>query len=664
MLMLNLDADFARLFPKYDFKLKPFQKQVIENVVEKGNTLCIMPTGGGKSAIYWMSALELKGITIVVSPLIALIDEQADKLIEHGYSVLTLHGDINAKKQMAILKQFANGETTPDFIFASPEKIATDGFFEYCLKRRRDDIKLMVIDEVHCVSQWGLSFRPFYKRIPDFLNVLFEGQDWCRILTLTATLNPKELGDICSSFNIPTENILKSQFLLRNEIQLHVHKFANEDEKEANFWGIVSRHRDEKILVYVYRKQGKRSVEELQKEAESRGYKAVCFHGDMSAKERKDIIKLYKDGEVSIVFATNAFGMGIDIPDIRVVIHYMIPESAEQYYQEIGRAARDGGGANAYLLYSNKNIEVKKTHFIDRSFPDEEQLRKVYTKLGKKEGIKVYPYFDDEEIQDCLPYYLEAGLIKVEAKGFSQMSELSNITDSILQEYYDSTKNKAYVMTLKRNNITAKELSERVYSAIVDGKATANKPLSRWLVLNIIDVDIPDEKMKLMLSSIDEKRKYKHGLLDYFVYLLQDNPNTLQLHQEIALYLGMDKHQLKRIYETEDGNRVRSKSEVIISNLLYSAHIKYTYEEKLYYGSDGKWIEPDFTFKMKDKTKVFWEHVGLLGTENYDANWLHKMDVYEEYFNGQMVKTYESGVLVNDAKKIIETKLIPFVASD
>lgn len=117
--MLNLDADFARLFPKCDFKLKDFQKQVIENVVEKGNTLCIMPTGGGKSAIYWMSALELKGITIVVSPLIALIDEQADKLTEHGYSVLTLHGDINAKKQVSLMKQLANGELTPDFIFAT-----------------------------------------------------------------------------------------------------------------------------------------------------------------------------------------------------------------------------------------------------------------------------------------------------------------------------------------------------------------------------------------------------------------------------------------------------------------------------------------------------------------------------------------------------------------
>ena len=656
--MLNLDSDFIRLFPKCDFRLKPFQKQVIENVVNNGNTLCIMPTGGGKSAIYWMSAAELQGITIVVSPLIALIAEQAEKLAEQGYDVLELHGDINAKKQMEILKKLANHEITPDYIFASPEKIATDGFFEYCLKRRRDDIKLMVIDEVHCVSQWGISFRPFYKRIPDFLDKLFEGRDWCKVLALTATLNPKELGDICSSFNISKENIIKSELLLRSEIQLHTQKFTNEEEKEARFWDIVKTHRDEKILVYVYRKQGKRSVEELQEEAEQRGYKAMCFHGDMSAKERMAIIDKYRSGEVNLVFATNAFGMGIDIKDIRVVIHFMIPESAEQYYQEVGRAARDGGGANAYLLYTNKNIEVKKKHFIDRSFPDAEKLAEVFVKLGKKTGIKVYPYFDDEEIQECLPYFLDADLLNIEAKGFSQMSELTEITDPVLQEYFDSTKNKAYGMTLKRNNITATELSERVYSDIVDGKAVANKPLSRWLVLNIKETEISDEKMKIMLESIAEKRKYKHELLDYFVYLLEDNPNTLHLHQEIAGYLGMDRHQLNRIYETEDGNRVRSKSEVIICNLLHNAGIKYKYEEKLYYGNAGKWIEPDFTIEKSNGSKVFWEHVGMLGKEDYDSNWLHKLDVYEEYYCGQMVKTYESGALSKDAKQIIETKLL------
>lgn len=651
--MLNLDADFIQFFPKCKFQLKTFQKDVIRNVVEKDNTLCIMPTGGGKSVIYWLSAAELNGITIVVSPLIALISEQAEKLTNQGYDVLELHGDISAKKQQDLLSKLANNEMTPDFIFASPEKIATDGFFEYCLKCRKDDIKLIVIDEVHCVSQWGISFRPFYKRIPDFLDKIFGKDDWCRVLALTATLNPKELGDICDSFRIKKENIIKSDLLLRSEIQLHVHKFTNEEEKENRFWDIVKTHRDEKILVYVYRKQGKRSVEDLQQQAIDRGYKAVCFHGDMPAKERMDIIEQYRSGDVNLVFATNAFGMGIDIPDIRVVVHFMIPESAEQYYQEVGRAARDGGGANAYLLYSNKNIDVKKTHFIDRSFPDADKLTEVYQKIGKKTGTKVLPYFEDEEIQECLPYYLESGIVEIIGKGFSQMSELSDIKDDTLQSYYDSTKTKAYCMTLKKCEISSKELSERVYGAIVSGNAKTQKPLSRWLVIQINDTEISDYAMQKMLDSIAEKRKYKHELLDYFVYLVEDNPNTLHLHQEIARYLGMEKHQLARIYETSDGNHVRSKSEVIICNLLHENGIAYQYEEKLFYGDSGRWIEPDFTITLPSGKVFYWEHVGMLGNEDYDSNWLHKLDVYEKYFEGKMVKTYESGVLSRDAKQLI-----------
>ncbi len=260
--MLDLDKDFKEYFPSYDFRLTDFQKRVITNVVEKDNTLCIMPTGGGKSIIYWMVALETKGIAIVVSPLVALISEQAEKIREHGFEVLELYSGISGKKQAEIIKDFANGKINPQFIFTSPEKIATDGLFEYSLKRRRADFSLIVIDEVHCVSQWGMSFRPFYKRIPDFLNAIF-GDEWCHVLALTATLNPKELVDICDAFRIYPSNILKEDILMRTNIQLHVQKFEKEDEKEDKFWNIVKMHRDEKMLVYVYRKETERGVEGL-----------------------------------------------------------------------------------------------------------------------------------------------------------------------------------------------------------------------------------------------------------------------------------------------------------------------------------------------------------------------------------------------------------------
>lgn len=651
--MLNLDKDFKELFPKQKFTLYDFQKKVISNVVEKDSTLCIMPTGGGKSIIYWMAAAELKGICLVVSPLTALIAEQAQKIEEQGYETLVIHGGIDAMKQISILSDFANKKTNPQFLFASPEKIATDGYFEYCMKQRKDEINLIVIDEVHCVSQWGMSFRPFYKRIPDFLDNLYGEGNWARILALTATLNPMELTDICDSFRIKKENILKQTILMRSEIQLHTMKFINENEKEEKFWDLIKMHRDEKILVYLYRKKGDRGVVGLAQAALDKGYKAAEFHGEMTAKERMDIIEQYKSGEINMIFATNAFGMGIDIPDIRVVIHFMIPESAEQYYQEVGRAARDGGGANAYLLYSNKNIDVKRTYFIDRSFPTENKLREVYKNIGKRAGCRVFQYFDNEDIQECLPYYMKCGLITIVGKGFSGLSELYDIKDPKLKKYYDSTEAKGYVKTMKKNDLTPGELSETVYRAVLTGNAKLNKALERWLVLEISDTQISDEKMKIMLDDISEKRNYKHGLLDYFIYLIEDNPNTQHLHQEIARYLGMDKYHLNRIYKTIDGNHVRSKSEVIICDLLAKSGLKYEYERLLEY-EPGKVINPDFTIFHDGGQELYWEHVGMLGNEKYSEDWSNKMDIYEKYFPGRLIKTYESGAISSDAEKIID----------
>jgi ATP-dependent DNA helicase RecQ len=169
---------FEKEFPKLaaQYPLKPFQEKVINHLLENGSTVGIMPTGGGKSLIYWVAAKALRGICLVVSPLIALIDEQAEKLSNEGFEVLAIHGGMGASEQIKQLKRFARGESNPDFIFASPERMATDGFFEYCISLQKDRIKLVVIDEIHCISQWGFSFRPFYKHIPNFLNSVFVGK--------------------------------------------------------------------------------------------------------------------------------------------------------------------------------------------------------------------------------------------------------------------------------------------------------------------------------------------------------------------------------------------------------------------------------------------------------------------------------------------------------
>lgn len=655
--MLDIDKAFNKNFPKLasQFELKDFQKSVITNVVEKDNTLCIMPTGGGKSLIYWMSGILLDGITIVISPLIALIDEQSEKIREQGFEVLTIHGGVDSAKQAKILKDFANKVINPKFIFVSPEKIATDGLFEFCIKERKNDITMLAIDEVHCVSQWGTFFRPFYKRIPDFLECIYnEPEDKKpRILALTATLNPKEVVDICTEFRIDKSNIIRDNLLIRSEISLKVLQFNNENEKEDKFWDIVKIHKNEKILVYVYRIGSERGVEKLSERATEKGYKSVCFHGEMTAKERKEIIDQYKKNEINVIFATNAFGMGIDIPDIRVVIHFMIPESVEQYYQEVGRAARDGKVANSYLLYTNKNIDVKRKYFIDGPFPKGEKLLDTYEKISKQgEGLHTLPYFEDEDIQMCLPYYLNSGVLRIECKGFSDLKSLTDIKDKRLSDIINSTKTKNLITTLKKSKIEAKTLVTKVYESIVKGEAATNKPLDRRLIVDVVEQEISEEKMNDIQRSIDEKREYKHGLLDYLVFLIGDTESSNELHQEIAKYLGVQKHMLNRIYSTVKGDRVRSKSEVIIANLLAQKGIPYEYEKPLKYEHGS--IEPDFTIKLSNGKEVYWEHLGMLGVESYDNRWLQKQDIYDKYFGGKLIVTYEGATITNSALDIIE----------
>lgn len=654
--MYDIDLDFHRFFPNRDHELYPKQKEVIESVVERGNTLGILQTGGGKSLIYWMSALECGGTTVVVSPLTALISEQIQKIRDEGYEAIGFYGEISAKDQMKTLIDFADRKINPQFIFVSPEKAATDGLFEFCLKRRRDDIKLVVLDEVHCVSQWGLSFRPFYKRIPEFIQAVFGNQLAVKVLALTATLNPKELDDICEMFHIPAENIIRQDVIMRTDVQLITKRYYREDEKEEDFWHLLEMHAGEKTLVYVYRvKNKKRSVQDLCEKAIERGFKAEYFHGGMDADEKSDAVERFRNGETDIIFATNAFGMGIDIPDIRVVIHFMIPGSMEQYYQEIGRASRDHHGGIAYLLYSDKNIDIRQNWFIDKAFPDEKELKAAFSYLSSdKAGLCSLQYFENEDIQKCLPYFISCGAIDIVCKGFAGLQSLKDIHDLRLQELYDATPRKKFLSILKKvPEMTAPELSETVYAALVDGMVKTTKPLERWLYIYIHETELSAEQMITILEDIRMKKEYLTYLFDSFVYRIRSCDDSTSLHQEIALYLGMDKFQLNKIHKTLNGYYVRSKSEVIISNLLYEEHIDHQYEEPLYYGIEGKFILPDFTIHVNGKT-YYWEHLGRMDLDGYRSANGSKLQIYNKYFSGQLLKTYENGALSESVKTIIE----------
>jgi len=656
---INTNELLKKFFPKLINqinKLKEFQSRVIKHVFDKKSTLAIMQTGGGKSLIYWISGKAL-GTTVVISPLIALIDEQARKLEEQGHKVMVTHGGINSNKQIENLTEFCNGNLNPDFIFASPERIATDGYFEYCFKKRSKDIKLIVIDEIHCVSQWGFDFRPFYKRIPDFLNIIFE-KNWPVILGLTATVNPKELKDISNDFSIPVNSILKDNILLRFDVKLNVEKFTTEDEKEIRLWSLLEENKDKKILIYLYRKYNKRGTEDLSKKAQDKGFRSESFHGDMSGDERQKILDNFRNDNVNIIFATNAFGMGIDIPDIRTVIHFMMPESVEQYYQEIGRAGRDGKGADAYILFSNKNVSVRKSHFINKSFPNSDDLKRIWKKIsGNKSGLKTLQYFSDEEIQTTLQYFLYSKVLNISSKGFTHINIFKDVKDRQLLKIIQSTKTGLLTNALKKCGLTDKKLFEKLYSGISKNTLELNGSINKCILINCKTDELSDEVLEIINKEIEEKKKYKHDLLDYLVYILNnyDSTNIFQesekLHQEIGRYLGVDKHSLGKIHKTLKGDWVRSKSEVIICNLLFSNKINYEYEKKLYYNNKD-WIEPDFTIKVNNQT-IYWEHLGMLGDSKYDERWMNKKEIFLK-LKLKPIITKESAILSDEVFEIIK----------
>lgn len=444
---------------------------------------------------------------------------------------------------------------------------------------------------------------------------------------------------------------------MRPEISLKVLKFNNENEKEEKVWDLLKIHKNEKNLIYVYRIESERGVKRLSEKALEKGYKSICFHGDMTAKERKEIISKYKNNDINIIFATNAFGMGIDIPDIRTVIHFMIPESVEQYYQEVGRAERDGKAANAYLLYTNKNIDVKRRYFIDGSFPSQDKLMQTYKKLiSGKLGLKTLPFFEDSDIQKCLIYYINSDMVRLICKGFSDFKGISSVDNKELEDIIQCTKTKSLISTVKKSYVEVQKLVNMTYKCFVDEKLKLIKPLDRRLIIDIKADKIDDDYMQKITKEIEEKRKYKYELLDYLVYLIDGNILSNELHQEIGKYLGIEKHQLGKIYSTTKGDLVRSKSEVIIANLLYQYGIKYEYEKKLKY--NDKWIEPDFTVTLDNKEEYYWEHLGMLGLESYDNRWIEKQEIYDKYFNGKLIITYEGATITESTVDIIEKILL------
>jgi len=330
-------------------EFRPMQLDIIKNVLQKKDSLVLMPTGGGKSLCYQIPALKLEGLTIVISPLISLMKDQVDNLKTNGIGAEYINSTLSFSEIENIKKKIQEKEVK--ILYIAPERLALEEFKIFLTTLQ---ISLIAIDEAHCISEWGHDFRPDYRNLK-FLKKLFSNTP---IIALTATATLKVREDIVKQLSLVNPRIFISSFNRKN-LNLIVTQKKNTFNKILS---LIKKHKNESIIIYCFSRKDTEKIAQQLKENE---LKALPYHAGLPNNIRKQNQELFTKDKVNIIVATIAFGMGIDKPDVRLIIHHTFPKSIEGYYQEIGRAGRDGLSSDCVLFYS-KGDKRKHEFFLDQ----------------------------------------------------------------------------------------------------------------------------------------------------------------------------------------------------------------------------------------------------------------------------------------------------------
>lgn len=520
--------DILKRYWGYD-SFRPRQEEIIMSVLDGRDTLGLLPTGGGKSLTFQVPAMVFEGITVVVTPLISLMKDQVDNLRAAGIRAVCLHSGLSRAEHRLALDRCRLGKTK--LMYVSPEKLQSATFID---QLRSMDVSFLVVDEAHCISQWGYDFRPSYLKI-SLIRELFPD---IPVLALTASATPVVVDDIMDKLGFKERNVYARSFS-RDNLSYIV---RNDFDKERRLISVLTNTAGSAI-VYV---RSRRRTREIADMLVRNGISADYYHAGLDATEKNEKQNSWKTDGVRVMVATNAFGMGIDKPDVRTVVHYDIPSSLEEYYQEAGRAGRDGKESFAVLLVSRAD-KGRLTRMLSEMFPPKNFIRRVYELAGNFVNVAV-----GDGYNSVYEFNFALFLKTYDLPPLATRSAMRLLTQAQYFEFVEEVTMQSRVM------ITANK--SELYSVKLDeaGERVFNMLLRSYTGL-FADFVYINESVIARRADVDEQKVYETMLQLSRMHILQYVPrkSTPYLYyttsRELPKYIDMPRsvyeEQYKRLKE-------------------------------------------------------------------------------------------------------------------